>query len=259
MASGRRPLATRTYYARLTQAMITAMSAPMSQGRLFEIDMRLRPSGKQGPVATSWPAYRNYQETEAWLWEHLALTRARGITGPPGLVADIEAFRAEILARPRALPLICREVSDMRARLAASKAPTGWLDMRNGPGRLQDLELLAQAGHLLAGQPTRGALHGLAEAEAAGWLSGDEASLLSETYALYWSLHMATRLIGLAPGETGTIGRGAADFLCRSAGVDGLDALQSLLDARTAACAAIVDAALDRGQDQESETDDRDT
>ncbi|OWU78076.1 glutamate-ammonia-ligase adenylyltransferase [Marinibacterium profundimaris] len=246
-SDGRRPLATRTYYARLTQALITAMTAPMAQGRLYEIDMRLRPSGKQGPVATSWPAYRNYQQTEAWLWEHLALTRARGIVGPEALLADIESFRSEIIARPRALPDIVREVSEMRARLAAAKAPAGWLDLRNGAGRLQDLELLAQAGHLLAGQPTRGARLGLAEARDAGWLSPGEAATLTEVYELFWALHTATRLIGMGPAESGAPGQGAADFLCRSGGVADMEALQALLEARYDESAAIIKAALLRG------------
>lgn len=246
-SDGRRPLATRTYYARLTQAMITAMTAPMSQGRLYEIDMRLRPSGKQGPVATSWPSYRNYQETEAWLWEHLALTRARGIVGPRGLIDDIESFRAEIIARPRELSDIVREVSEMRARLAAAKAPAGWLDLRNGPGRLQDLELLAQAGHLVAGQPSRGAPEGLAEAERAGWLTADEVTTLTGAYALYWEMHTATRLIGIAPGDGGDLGQGAQEFLCRRAEVEDMEALRVLLEDRFDQTAAIVEAALERG------------
>ena len=247
-SDGRRPLATRTYYARLTQALITAMTAPMAQGRLYEIDMRLRPSGKQGPVATSWPAYRNYQQEEAWLWEHLALTRARGIAGPDDLLADIENFRTEIVARPRALADIAREVSEMRARLAAAKAPAGWLDLRNGAGRLQDLELIAQAGHLLAGQPSRGARRGLAEARDAGWLSADEVETLSAAYGLFWSLHAATRLIGMGPGETGSPGEAAAQFLCRSGGgTDDMDALRDRLEARYEECAAIIEAALQRG------------
>ncbi len=77
MSDGRRPLDARTYYARLTKAFVTALSAQMSEGTLYEVDMRLRPSGRQGPVATGWAAFKSYQETEAWTWEHLALTRAR--------------------------------------------------------------------------------------------------------------------------------------------------------------------------------------
>ncbi|HSG54782.1 MAG TPA: glutamine-synthetase adenylyltransferase, partial [Paracoccaceae bacterium] len=80
-SDGRRPLAARPYYARLTQAMVTALTAPMAEGKLYEVDMRLRPSGTQGPVATSLTSFRDYQMNEAWIWEHLALTRARAVAG----------------------------------------------------------------------------------------------------------------------------------------------------------------------------------
>ncbi len=80
-STGPRPLAARPYYARLTQAMVTALTAQMAEGRLYEVDMRLRPSGRQGPVATSIESFASYQRTEAWTWEHLALTRARVLVG----------------------------------------------------------------------------------------------------------------------------------------------------------------------------------
>lgn len=80
-SDGKRPLHVRTYFARLTQALVTAMTAPMAEGRVYEMDMRLRPSGNQGPVATSWDAFQSYQKTEAWTWEHLALTRAAVVVG----------------------------------------------------------------------------------------------------------------------------------------------------------------------------------
>ncbi|MBT8456179.1 MAG: glutamine-synthetase adenylyltransferase, partial [Alphaproteobacteria bacterium] len=85
MSDGRRPLASRAYYARLTQAFVTALSAPMGDGRLYEVDMRLRPSGRQGPVATSLASFQSYQSTDAWTWEHLALTRARAVAGEADL------------------------------------------------------------------------------------------------------------------------------------------------------------------------------
>ena len=99
MSDGKRPLAARAYYARLTQAMVTAMSAQMAEGRLYEVDVRLRPSGRQGPVATSLESFRSYQETEAWTWEHLALTRARVMAGDAGLADEVEGFRRDVIAR----------------------------------------------------------------------------------------------------------------------------------------------------------------
>ena len=69
----------------------------MTEGRLYEIDMRLRPSGFQGPVATSWNSYQNYQKNEAWVWEHLALTRARAVAGKEFLLNEFENFRNSVL------------------------------------------------------------------------------------------------------------------------------------------------------------------
>ena len=125
MSDGPRPLATRTYYARFTQALITALSAPMSQGRLYEVDMRLRPSGNQGPVATSWASFTNYQKNEAWVWEHLALTRARVVAGDAGLAQDIETFRAMFLSQPDDRQKVLREVAEMRAP-SGSRQITVW-------------------------------------------------------------------------------------------------------------------------------------
>ena len=100
-SDGRRPLATRAYYARLTQALVPAISAPTAAGRLYEVDMRLRPSGRQGPVATGLSAFRDYQTTEAWTWEHLALTRARPVAGAFELFDDIRRVRGDVLAQAR--------------------------------------------------------------------------------------------------------------------------------------------------------------
>ena len=247
MSEGRKPLASRAYYARLTQALITAMTAPMSQGRLYEIDMRLRPSGKQGPVATSWSAFQSYQRNEAWLWEHLALTRARVVTGPEDLSQEIEAFRVSIVASRHKPDEVLHSVRDMRDRLAAAKTSAGDFDMRTGPGRLQDIELLAQAGHLVSGKPGRSVPDGLAGAVAAGLVTGPEAEALADAYRLYWPVMMAVRLIsGEHPGEAPPA-EGAARFLCRNGGAEDLPALQSGLLQRYDQIAAIIEAALERG------------
>jgi len=134
-SDGRRPLAVRHYYARLTQALVTALTAPMAEGRLYEVDMRLRPSGRQGPVAPSWAAFRDHQQTAAWTWEHLALTRARPIAGEASLGEDIEAFRRSLLAAKGQGGAVRRDVADMRARLGAAKPGQGAWEAKLGPGR----------------------------------------------------------------------------------------------------------------------------
>ena len=225
-SDGRRPLSARAYYARLTQALITALTAPMAEGRLYEADMRLRPSGHQGPVATGWQAFRSYQQDEAWVWEHLALTRARAMAGPDDLAADIETFRRDLLARKGARDRVLSAVADMRRRIKAAKNPDGPWDAKIGPGRMQEIELVAQAGSLMAGSTARDVCSGLAAAVATGWLDDADRVALDRAYGLCWAVLQAARLLGDRPLDPRRLGEGAADFLLRETGADTLEAAE---------------------------------
>jgi len=245
-SDGRKPLAPRPYYARLTQAMITALSAPMAEGRLYEVDMRLRPSGNQGPVATSWPAFRNYQQDEAWTWEHLALTRARAIAGEAGLAEDVETFRAALIAERSEPASVVSAVSDMRGRLADAKPPDGPWDAKLGPGRMLEIELIAQAGHLMAGRAARDVVSGLAAGVAIGWLSDADGAALMRAHALCWKVQMVARLISDKPLAPGRIGEGGAAFLLRETNEESLDMLETRLGKTCDAAARAIDACLAR-------------
>ncbi|MBD3787988.1 MAG: glutamine-synthetase adenylyltransferase, partial [Sphingomonadales bacterium] len=217
-SEGPKPLPTRTYFARLTQALITALSAPMPEGRLYEVDMRLRPSGKQGPVAVSLGSFRDYQMTEAWTWEHLALTRARGIAGDPGLLADIEAARLEVLAAKGQGAQVMPDLAEMRARIFAAKAPDGDWEAKIGPGRLQDLELLAQSFALRTGAAARRVEAQLRIGPRAGFVSPAEAEVLASAYRFLWRLQAGGRLLTERPLDMTTIGAGGRAFLLREVG-----------------------------------------
>jgi len=249
MSDGPRPLATRTYYARFTQALITALSAPMSQGRLYEVDMRLRPSGNQGPVATSCASFTNYQQNEAWVWEHLALTRARVVTGEAGLTEDIEAFRVGFLSKPDDRQKVLREVAEMRARLAAAKSPAGIWDAKNGAGRMMDIELVAETGALLSGVPQRDVHAGLDAAVAAALLDVAQAQTLKECYDLFWSVQCAARLLSGKVIEADKIGEGGSAFLCRATGFEQVEQLQAALQESYAAAADIIGRVIGEGKD----------
>ncbi|WP_136635403.1 glutamine-synthetase adenylyltransferase [Pseudooceanicola onchidii] len=233
-SDGRRPLASRAYYARLTQALVTALSAPTAEGRLYEVDMRLRPSGNQGPVATSWDAFRNYQQSEAWTWEHMALTSARPVAGPEDLQSDIAAFRHDLLSTPGDPAKILHEVAEMRARIAAAKGASGDWDMKVGRGRTQEIELLAQAGALAAGHPTAQVAEGLAGGVAAGWMTDDQARTLSDAWRRFWSINMTQKLLTDQPLDPDALGSGGCALLLRESGAttwaDLLDALAALRD-----------------------------
>lgn len=215
-SDGARPLAARLYYARLTQALITAMTAPMSQGKLYDVDMRLRPSGNKGPVATSLDAFRNYQLEEAWVWEHLALTRADVIAGPEELTQAIDTFRERLLSHPREIADVLRETAQMRARIAAAKSPDGVLDAKIGAGRLQDVELFAQAGALIGGLTARDIPSGFAAAADAGLLSATDRATLDAAYARIWKLQSVGRLLSSKPLNPETLGQAGQNLLIRA-------------------------------------------
>jgi glutamate-ammonia-ligase adenylyltransferase len=243
-SEGRRPLPARTYYARLTQALITAMTAPMAEGRLYEVDMRLRPSGNQGPVATSLTAFTEYQRGQAWVWEHLALTRARVVAGPADLAADVEALRHDLLGSPPPRDRVLAELAQMRARIAAARGAGDPWDPKLGRGRMQDIELVAQAGALLSGQAPRRTARGLAAAARSGWLDRQGADHLASTHRLLWSLQIGARLIADGALDPEDLGAGGCAFLTRLAGIDSPDALRLRLAEMADKSAAIIDAAL---------------
>ncbi|MCR9158912.1 MAG: bifunctional [glutamine synthetase] adenylyltransferase/[glutamine synthetase]-adenylyl-L-tyrosine phosphorylase [Rhodobacteraceae bacterium] len=244
MSEGRRPLATRPYYARLTQALITAVTAPMAEGRIYEIDMRLRPSGNQGPVATSLESFRSYQNNDAWVWEHLALSRARCVAGPEGLMQDVTGVQTEVLATAGERDAVLREVAIMRDRIAAAKGGGGPWEVKLGQGRLQDIELVAQAAAVIAGQPLDSVPASLARGAECGWLSPEDSHALSEAYRLCWSLQIGSRLISETTLTPDRDISAASDFLCRITGTETIDGLQTLLETRTRHAADIIDAAL---------------
>ena len=253
-SKGKKSLPARLYYARLTQSLITALSAPMAQGKLFDVDMRLRPSGNQGPVATSWQSFQAYQKEEAWLWEHLALTRAAVVAGPRELASDVSAFRIALLSRPAKVADVAREVARMRERIQQAKAPSGLLDAKIGAGRLQEIELLAQAGSLLTGETSHDTESGIDAAEKTGLVDAASAETLKSAAHLYAGLHTATRLLSDGPVEIEALGPGARAFLLRALEQPSINALEKRLGRAHLACTEILDAVLapygDTGMDE---------
>ncbi len=248
-SDGRRPLAARSYYARLTQTLVTAMSAPMAHGRLYEVDMRLRPSGNQGPVATSLAAFETYQKNDAWTWEHLALTRARSVVGTPEMMEQVEALRQDIVGMTRDAVTVRADVRDMRKRIAAAKPSDQVWDAKLGAGRLQDIELLSQAGALLAGSTRRSVEAGTQAGVAIDWLDAGDAVALTSTYRLCWQVQLASKLLTGDVLDPDQIGAGGRVFLLRETGHDSIEGLHRDLQTRCSAAAAIIETALAEARD----------
>ena len=141
---GTKPLSPGLYYARLIQRLLSAITAQTRNGALYEADMRLRPSGNAGPLATSLAAFRAYHRDSAWTWEHMALTRARPIGGPDWLQTKVSEAIADVLQRPRDPRILLSDVADMRRRIDREHpADTAW-DVKYARGGLIDIEFIAQ-------------------------------------------------------------------------------------------------------------------
>ncbi len=232
VSTGLKPLAPSTYYSRYTQRLISALSTQTSEGRLYEVDMRLRPSGNAGPVATSLAAFTDYQTERAWTWEHMALTRARVVAGPPELTAKLEAVIRTVLTRPRDEAKINHDVRAMRAKIAVHKTAKSDWDLKQARGGLVDIEFIAQylqlvhaaASPRILSQNTPTALLRLREA---GHLSAQNASTLIGAARLYTSLTQILRLCVEEPFNLVLAPAGLKARLANSAGAPDFDRLQA--------------------------------
>jgi glutamate-ammonia-ligase adenylyltransferase len=233
-SDGPKPLAPSHYFARLSQRFINALTALTGEGRLYEIDMRLRPSGQAGPIATSLAGFCRYQEEEAWTWEHMALTRARVITGGPALQAAIEAALHRILCQRREPDRLLVDVADMRRRIEQEfPARTLW-DMRYLRGGLIDLEFLAQYLQLLHAHDHPQVLAGrtdlvFARLAEAGVLGGTGARQLIDALTLVRAVQGFLRLTAGPSFDEETATEGLKASLAQAAGCPHFVALKERL------------------------------
>ena len=146
VSTGTRPLEAGRWYARLAQKLVALLGVATGAGRLYEVDVRLRPDGAKGVLVSSLPSYRDYQGERAWTWEHQALVRARGVAGDDVLLDGLETIRAHTLSQTRAADKLCQEVGKMRLRMRAEldRSDAARFDLKQGAGGLVDLEFLLQ-------------------------------------------------------------------------------------------------------------------
>ena len=246
-SDGRRPLAPSHYYSRLTQRLITALSAQTAEGGLYDVDMRLRPSGQKGPVATRLSSFNDYQNGEAWTWEHLALTRARVIAGSFRLQDAVEAAVKAVLTRSRDRAVITADVRDMRERIAADKGTTDIWDLKQVRGGLVDLEFIAQHLQLVtaAGHPEvldQNTLAALSKLAKAGAIEPRSCAELTEAGRLFHDLTQILRLSLDHGFDPKTAPGGLKMLLARAGGAETFEDLESKLKQRLGAVHAAFDA-----------------
>ena len=230
-SDGEKGMAPSHYYARLTQRLIAAVSAPTAEGVLYELDLRLRPSGNKGPVATHIEAFRKYQREEAWTWEHMALTRARPVAGDAAFCDAVEAEVAEILAHPHDRAKVFNDAVEMRATIAQEKPPRDIWDLKLIPGGQIDLEFIAQCARLTGSiEPDRWPPtltgDGLARLTP-DFCDAQTREELQSAYALYLSLTQIIRLCLTGPFEPEDVPPGLADLLLRSTDLPELSVLEA--------------------------------
>ena len=233
-SDGSRPLSTSQYFTRLTQRLISAMTAPTAEGQLYEVDMRLRPSGLKGPVATQLSSFIEYQMSEAWTWEHMALTRGRVITGPPHLRRSIEETIATILRRPRDRAKVAKDVIEMRALVAKEKGTEDRWDLKQVRGGLVDLEFIAQFLQLVhaARHPEildQGTVGALEAAGRLGLIGPADAETLIPAARLTNALTQVLRLCLDGPFDSKSAPNGLKLLLCHAAGLPDFTRLEAEL------------------------------
>jgi glutamate-ammonia-ligase adenylyltransferase len=246
-SEGPKPLSASIYYARLTQSLIAALTAQTAEGTLYPVDMRLRPSGRQGPVAVRLPAFERYQREEAWTWEHLALTRARCVAGDAAVAADAAAAIASVRAMPRDPDKMLTDVREMRARVADANrgARSNPWALKHVEGGLMDIEFAVQAG-LLATRTTdlRAAGEAAPELARRGWFSTAQAATLAEAHGLMMALQQVERVALDRPFDPETAGPGLRAAMARAGCAPDFASLERQLRAAQSEAATVVEAVL---------------
>jgi len=221
---GPRPLYGAQYFSRLTQRLISALTAQTNYGLLYQVDMRLRPSGRSGPLATQIDGFASYQETEAWTWEHMALTRARVVSASPQFAARVEGIIRAVLCRLRDAEVIAGDVIEMRKAIATEKGDSNRWDLKYVAGGLIDVEFIAQYLQLVHAARVPDILDTstvrvLDKARRLGVLAAEDAEVLRPAARLYHDLTQILRLCLPGPFDPKGAAAGLTALLARAADV----------------------------------------
>ena len=231
-SDGPRPLHGAQYFARFTQRLISAFTTRTNYGVLYEVDMRLRPSGRAGPVASHIASFADYQDHEAWTWEHMALTRARVISSSPEFRARIERVIREVLTRPRDARLIANDVAEMRRAIAQEKGEDDIWDLKYAAGGMVDIDFIAQYLQLVHAAEKPDILsvdtqQALDNAHRLGVLSLTDVETLRPAARLYHDLTQILRLCVSDRFKPDTVGEDLLRVMARAGDAPDFSALES--------------------------------
>ena len=233
-SDGKRPVSPGQYFTRLTQRLIAAVTAPTAEGVLYEVDMRLRPSGNKGPVATNLASFTQYHRDQAWTWESLALTRARVVAGDPSLKSELERIIADDLCRSRDKAKVTADVIDMRRLMLKENAPYGLWDIKRARGGLVDIEFIAQYLQIAHAHEAPAILHpttyrALEKLIAAGLLGETEGRVLKDACLLYQRLTQVLRLCVTGPYDPKNVPSGLNRIIASATTAPDIGSAEALL------------------------------
>ena len=233
-SDGERSLQGAQYFARFTQRLISAFTTRTNYGVLYEVDMRLRPSGRAGPLASRIDSFAHYQDREAWTWEHMALTRARVISGPPELRERIKRIIREVLTRPRDPVSTATDVAEMRRAIALEKGEDDVWDLKYAAGGIVDIDFIAQYLQLVHAADKPDILHVstaqvLDNAARLGLLPQPAAEVLRPAARLYHDLTQILRLCVSEKFRPETAGDDLLRVLARAGDAPDFSSLQARL------------------------------
>jgi glutamate-ammonia-ligase adenylyltransferase len=236
LSDGPRPLDASTYYIRLVRRFLTALSAATEEGMLYDVDMKLRPSGSKGPWAVSLSAFEAYYAGDAWTWEAMALLKARAVAGPPDFVRRLDAVIDAVLTRPRDPDRLRADVLEMRARVEEAKGAVDPFDVKHAAGGLVDfdftLAFLALKTAPEAGPPPRGAGALIDWLAARGALSAADAAFLSSACGLFRAVLQVGRAASGAAFDRRAAGEALSQRLAAALGAGSIEAAEErILDA----------------------------
>ena len=236
MSDGEKPLSPSQYFSRLGQNIITAITALTPEGRLFEVDSRLRPSGSQGPLVVTLKTFQDYYTQSAWTWEHMALTRARVILSPDAMLAPLQHSVQNVLTQERDQYALCFAVDAMRQKLEGQFSSDNIWNIKFTRGGLVDLEFLCQYLMLKEGN-----LHPelfepeisktIEKLNRAGFLSKPESETLETGHLLQQKIQSLLRLcVGAPPKNSSAFPVGLQQVLFKACGIKNMESLEDKLE-----------------------------
>ncbi len=235
-SNGEKPLSPSQYFSRLGQNIITAITALTSEGRLFEVDTRLRPSGSQGPLVVTLETFQDYYATRAWTWEHMALTRARLIVAPKAMITPLEKSIDCVLTGEREHDNLLMSVHDMHTKLYQQFGSENKWSVKHCRGGLVDMEFICQYLMLLSGNEyhtifTPKLSEAIEKLQGIGHFNKETAINLHCAHEFMQQIQSLIRLcLSKAPATSGDIPEGLKQTLLQATNLNSFADLESTLE-----------------------------